>query len=233
MSGYPFYVALHIGAGTIALLAFWLNAALRKGSRAHRYVGRAYLLAMATVIVSGVPLLVQRVIDGHPVTAAFLGYLLLLTATATWQLWRAVRDRAAPHRYTGRAYHSIAIANLLAGSGMLALGLRVGAPLLIGFSAIGLVTGITMLRKRTRLAAQPLWWRTEHLNGMLACGIATHIAFLSIGLPRLLPSVSGTALHYTAWFGPIAVALVAKVLLDRRYRRTAPLVAARPDAVAT
>lgn len=223
MSGYSLFVAVHVGAGALALLAFWLNAALRKGSRAHRYVGRTYLLAMATVIMSGVPLLVQRVIDGHPVTAAFLGYLLLLTATATWRLWRAVRDRAAPQRYTGRVYGAIATANLLAGAGMLALGLRVGAPLLIGFAAIGLVTGADMLRKRTRLASQPLWWRNEHVNAMLACGIATHIAFLGIGLPRLLPSVSGTALHYAAWFGPVAVALAAKVLLDRRFRRTTPV----------
>lgn len=233
MSGYSLFVALHVGAGAFALLAFWLNAALRKGSRVHRYVGRSYLVAMTAVIVSGVPLLVQRALDGHPVTAAFLGYLLLLTATATWLLWRAVRDRATPQRYTGRVYQAIAVANLLAGAGMLGLGLRVGAPLLIGFSAIGLFTGTDMLRKRARLAAQPLWWRDEHLNAMLACGIATHIAFLGIGLPRLLPSISGAALHYTAWFGPIAVALVAKLLLSRRARRSAPRVVPRPDAVAT
>lgn len=232
MSGYSLFVALHIAAGALALLAFWLNAALRKGSGGHRYVGRAYLIAMSAVIVSGVPLIVQRVVDGHPVTAAFLGYLLLLTATATWLLWRAVRDRLAPQRYTGPAYRMLATANLIAGAGVLALGLRVGAPLLIGFSAVGLVTGADMLRKRTRLAAQPLWWRSEHLNAMLACGIATHIAFLSIGLPRLLPWVSGTALHYSAWFGPIAVAVIAKVWLDRRYRRSAPTVVRRPDAVA-
>lgn len=222
MSGYPFYVALHIGAGTIALLAFWLNAALRKGSRAHRYVGRAYLIAMATVIVSGVPLLVQRLVDGHPVTAAFLGYLLLLTATATWRLWRAVRDRAVPQRYAGPVYVALAAANLIAGAGVLALGLRVGVPLLSGFSAVGLVTGVVMLRKRASIAAQPLWWRHEHIDAMLGCGIATHIAFLAIGLPRMLPTVNGAVLQYVAWFGPVAVALVAKGLLDRRDRRTAP-----------
>lgn len=222
MSGYPLFTALHVGAGALALVTFWANAALRKGGGAHRWVGRAYLVAMCAVIVSGVPLLVQRILDGHPVSAAFLGYLLLLTSTVTWLMWRAVRDRSAPQRYTGPAYGAIATMNLLAGLGVLALGLRVGAPLLIGFSAVGLVTGIDMLRKRRTLTSQPLWWREEHYGAVLGCGVATHIAFLGIGLPRLLPSVDGTALHYAAWFGPLAVALVAKVLLDRRYRGRAP-----------
>lgn len=222
MPGYSIFVALHVGAGALALLAFWLNAALRKGSRAHRLVGRAYLVAMVAVIASGVPLLVQRLVDGHPVTAAFLGYLLLLTSTATWLLWRAVRDRTAPQRYTGRAYGALAFANLLAGAGVLVLGLRVGAPLLIGFSAVGVVSGIDMLRKRATLASRALWWREEHYGAMLGCGVATHIAFLGIGLPRLLPSVDGAALQYVAWFAPLAVASVAKVLLDRRYRRATP-----------
>ncbi|GHA87175.1 hypothetical protein GCM10007067_26300 [Lysobacter bugurensis] len=233
MSGYSLFVALHVGAGVIALVAFWLNAALRKGSRPHRLVGRTYLIAMAAVIVSGAPLLVQRVIDGHPATAAFLGYLLLLTATATWLLWRAVRDRTALHRYTGPVYGGLAITNIAAGLGVLLLGLRVDAPLLIGFSAVGLVTGIDMLRKRARLAAQPLWWRSEHTAAVIACGVATHIAFLSLGLPRLLPSVDGAALHYLAWFGPLAVAVVARVLIARRQRRAMLTRTTRPAVVTT
>ncbi|WP_342316519.1 hypothetical protein [Lysobacter sp. FW306-1B-D06B] len=30
--------------------------------------------------------------------------------------------------------------------------------------------------------------------------------------------MNGTALHYAAWFGPLALAIVAKVLLDRRWK---------------
>lgn len=219
---YRYYVLFHVIAGTIALLGFWTAAFLRKGSPRHRLVGRAYLLAMVAVIASGVPLTLQRLADGHTVTGAFLGYLLLITATGVWTAWRAIRDKRDPVAFTGPVYRGLAVANLLAGAGVLVLGLRFGVPLLVGFSVVGLFAGQDMLRKRARILGRPLWWREEHYRAMLGNGIATHIAFLSLGLPRLLPWIDGTALHYAAWFGPLLVAVGAKVLLDRRYRAPVP-----------
>jgi uncharacterized PurR-regulated membrane protein YhhQ (DUF165 family) len=105
----------------------------------------------------------------------------------------------------------------------------------MGFSVVGLFTGFDMLRKRghrERLAAQPRWWLVEHYSAMLGNGIATHIAFLSIGLPRLLPAIDGTMLHYTAWFGPVFVAVVMKVVLDRRWKPRRPAVASGAAAIA-
>lgn len=236
MPAYKLYLMLHLAAGTLALLSFWLAAALRKGSPRHRLAGQAYLLAMAAVVASGVPLAVQRLVDGHPVTAAFLGYLLVITATGAWSAWRAIRDRDDVARYTGPVYVGLAIACLTSGLGVLLLGLRADAPLLVGFSAIGGFIGIDMLRKRRhrgRLAARPRWWLVEHYSAMLGNGIATHIAFLSLGLPRLLPSIDGATLHYLGWFGPVLVALIAKPLLDRRWKpRPRALAKAAGSAVA-
>ncbi|MFC0676430.1 hypothetical protein ACFFGH_01015 [Lysobacter korlensis] len=223
MAGYTVFVTLHVSAGVLALITFWINAAMRKGSATHRLVGRVYLLAMTAVVLSGVPLVAQRLIDGHPIAAAFLGYLLVLTVTATWQLWRAVRDRGSVQRYTGLVYRALAFANMASGAAVLLLGLHAGQPLLIGFSAVGLFTGANMLRKRARLSQHAMWWREEHYSAVLAAGVATHIAFLSLGLPRLLPAVNGTALHYASWFGPLVAALAAKWWLDRHYRRRRPV----------
>ena len=225
---YRYYVLFHVIAGTVALLGFWTAAFLRKGSPRHRLVGRAYLLAMVAVVFSGIPLTLQRLADGHTVTASFLAYLLLITATGVWTAWRAIRDKHDPVAFTGPAYRGFAVANLVAGLGVLALGWQAGSPLLMGFSAIGLFAGQDMLRKRARIVGKPLWWRTEHYSAMLGNGVATHIAFLGLGLPRLLPMVDGSALHYVAWFGPLLVALVAKPLLDRRFSpkpRQAPVPA--------
>ncbi|MEG3192916.1 hypothetical protein [Lysobacter sp. D1-1-M9] len=220
MPFYPLFVLLHVGAGIIALATFWLAAALRKGSPAHRLSGKVYLCAMAVIIATGFPLVVQRLVEEQTVTAAFLGYLLVITATGVWVSWRAIRDKQDVERFTGPVYVALAVLSLVSGVGVLALGLQVGAPLLIGFSSVGLLAGVGMLRKRQRrvqLAQRPRWWLAEHYTGMLGNFVATHIAFLSIGLPRLLPMLDGVVLSYASWFGPLLLAGLAKFWLDRRW----------------
>lgn len=221
MNAYSMLVAVHVLVGVVALASFWTAGLLRKGTPAHRNTGRVYLLAMTGIVLTGTPMALARWLDGHPVTAAFLGYLVVITATGVWVSWRAVRDKASPARFAGPAFAALAMLSLLSGVGVLALGAKVGAPLLMGFSAVGIVTGAAMLHRRRRYArgeAPPRWWMVEHYTGMIGNGIATHIAFLGIGLPRLLPGVDGTVLHYLSWFGPLFVALVAKLLLDRRWK---------------
>ena len=68
---------------------------------------------------------------------------------------------------------------------------------------------------------------------MVGLGAATHIAFLGIGLNRLVEA-AGWAMppqfQLVGWFAPVAVAVVAGIVLDRRYKpkavkpslRTAP-----------
>jgi hypothetical protein len=234
MTSYQLLVATHVGIGAIALASFWGAALLRKGSPLHRRTGQVFLVAMTGIIATGLPMAAYAwLVRERPVTATFLAYLLVITATGVWSAWRAIRDKHDVVRYTGPVYAGLAWLSLLSGVGVLALGLRVGAPLLMGFSAVGVFAGVDMLRKRMqreRLAVRPRWWLVEHYTAMLGNGIATHIAFLGIGLPRLLPGIDGTALHYTAWFGPLVVAVIAKVVLDRRWKPKPRLGA---DAVTT
>lgn len=235
MTAYQLLVATHGTIGVAALLTFWAAAFLRKGSPLHRRVGQGYLLAMVGIIATGAPMAAYKFAEGKPVAAVFLGYLLVITATGVWSAWRAIRDKHDVARYTGPVYRGFALLCLASGVGVLALGYQAGSPLLMGFSAIGLFTGQDMLRKRRnrqRLAVQPRWWLVEHYSAMLGNGIATHVAFLAIGLPRLLPAVNGTALHYFAWFGPVLVAIVAKVLVDRRYKARPPVRPATPAVAA-
>lgn len=231
-NAYSILVAAHGAVGTVALAAFWSAAALRKGGPAHRRAGQAYLLAMVGIVLTAIPLAGAKFADGKPVIAAFLAYLVVITSTGVWTSWRAIRDRHDVSRYTGGVYRALALLSLASGLAILVFGLHRGMPLLMGFSAIGLFTGVDMLRKARRperLGARPRWWLVEHYTAMLGNGIATHIAFLSIGLPRLLPQVDGAAAHYLAWFGPLAVALMAKVVVDRRWK---PRAAGRGAAVA-
>lgn len=220
LAAYPAIALAHACIGAVALSAFWTAAFARKGGPLHRRAGQAYLLAMAGILLSGVAMALGKWSQGQVVTASFLGYLLTITAAAVWSSWRAVRDKADVARYTGPVFVALGAGSLLAGAGVMALGLQKGVPLLVGFSVVGLVAGADMLRKRLRraqLAQHPLWWRTEHYTAMLGNAVATHVAFLVIGLPRLLPEVNGSALYYAAWFGPVVLAMLARLWLQRKY----------------
>lgn len=230
LAAYPGIATVHASVGAVALVAFWTAAFARKGTALHRRIGQTYLMAMAGILLTGSAMALGKWLQGKPVAAAFLGYLLLITATAVWSTWRAVRDRHDVARYTGPVFVGLGVASFAAGAGVLALGLQTGVPLLVGFSTVGLVVGVDMVRKRlhrARLARQPLWWRREHYTAMLGNAVATHIAFLVIGLPKLLPAVNGSALYYAAWFGPLVLAVGAKAWLDHKYR-----VASRAPAAA-
>ena len=55
---------------------------------------------------------------------------------------------------------------------------------------------------------------------MIANGVATHIAFLQIGLMRLVPELGGPVIQNLGWFGPLTTAYVAAYWLNRRYMKS-------------
>jgi uncharacterized membrane protein len=225
---YQTLVLAHGAAGLVALAAFWVTAALRKGTRLHRRVGGTYLVAMAVVMATTPFLAGVQFARGNAAAGTFLSYLVVITATAMWVAWRAVRDRARPEAFYGRAFRAIAWTNVASGAVALAIGLDGGGPVLVGMSLIGLVTGTRMLRAAGRPVVDRNWWLKRHYGGILGCGIATHIAFLNIGLQRLLPADLGAFAQYVGWFGPVVGALVAWLWLERRYGRGLAASAAAP-----
>ena len=222
MSLYAASLALHVAAGSVALLSFWLAAALRKGSPLHRLAGRAYLLAMLAVLASG-PVLAHGLLQRQqPLGALFLAYLLALLLHSCMSAWRAVRDRADPARFFG-AGHALRVLLLGAGGAAVAwVGYQAGAVLLMVFGAIGVLLLLEWPRARRRARGHPRWWLREHYQAMVGNGVATHIAFFGIGLRSLLPGVDPALLTRLAWLAPLALGLAAAVWLDRRHARARP-----------
>ncbi len=208
----------HVTAGTLALLGFWLNAALRKGSPLHSRVGQGYLLVMIVVMATAVPIAWMAFANGEPVRGAFLAYLVVITATPTWLAWRAIRDRRNYAAYTGVTYRVFAVGSIVSGLAVLLAGLYYRVPLLAGFSLVGIVTGGLMLRRIRRGATPSRWWLREHYIAIGGCGVATHIAFLNIGLSRMLPPDWAGLAQTFGWFGPLAISVFARAWLDRKYR---------------
>jgi len=213
----------HAGLGTPALVSFWTAGMARKGSPLHVRAGRVYLLAMAALVAGAVPMSVMAFLHHSRVVGAFLFHLLVLTASVVWLSWRAIRDKRDWTRYTGPVYRGLMWLNLLSAIATAAVGLLLAQRMqlvMVSFAALGLARFVRMWRFARAAPADPRWWMREHLEAMLGNGVATHIAFLSIGLPKLLPMLAGPTLQNLAWLGPVAVAIGAGVVLDRKYLPT-------------
>jgi uncharacterized membrane protein len=221
VSNHSLILSIHVAAGAIALLAFWAAMLQRKGSGGHRLAGRVFLLAMAPVLVSGVPLAHLLAVRGEALFAIFLCFLLALLAHAAWSAWRAVRDRNDRQRFFGPGYWLRNGVVGVSGMAVLALGWQAGEVLMVIFGGVGGLVAIDAFRAWRRSAA-PGWWLREHYEGMLGCGVGTHVAFIGIGLHRVLPDVDPQLLQWLAWFGPLVAAAAGGWWLNRRYRRRLP-----------
>lgn len=217
MSAYQMLVYAHIAAGSVALLTFWTAAVARKGSALHVRIGKIYLGAMLGVVLSALPMAAVFLARGKPGIGTFLLYLVVLTGTSIWLARRAVQRKRDLHGYHDRRYRLVGWANLAAGAASLAVGLKLGSMLLGGFSLVGITVGIGMLRQARNLPEARNWWLKEHYGAMLGNGVATHVAFLGIGMRSTLASFDAAWLQLVPWFAPLAVALLAGVYLDRRY----------------
>lgn len=235
MPAYHWFVALHIVFGTLALAAFWLAACMKKGRPRHRAIGKAFLLAMCGVIISGVPLAIEQLLFRKSLVGGmFLSYLLPLTGSACWMAWRAVTDKRDWRRMTARiGWHLALWLPLLFALPVLALGVMKSQMLLIGFSTIAFITAWRMRRFARNGPTLPNWHIVQHYQAMLGAGVATHVAFLAIGMRpvwrwlRANINVPDAVIELFPWFAPLAVAIAAALWLDRKYAKAAARKSAR------
>lgn len=217
MSAYSMTVLMHSSLGAAALVTYWIAALAKKGSGPHKLAGKVYVVVMLGLLIPAVPLSINVFRHFSASFGAFLFYLLVITGTALWQGWYATHNKRDFSRYAGTGFRRLAWLNIASGLAVLGLGIATTSPIFLGFSLVGLVGGRSMLRLAKAGPSHPRWWMEQHLGAMLGCGVATHIAFLQIGLPRLLPSLAGPIMQNVAWLGPLVVAALARVWLGRKY----------------
>ncbi len=217
MTAYQLLVSAHIAAGSVALLTFWTAAIARKGSPIHKSAGKAYLIAMLGILASALPMALMFISRGRVGIGVFFAYLVVITGTSVWLAWRSIRMKRDVSGYHDRRYRVAGWSNLTSGLVVFAIGLERGDVLLSTFCWVGVFIGIGMIRQARSVPTAPNWWLREHYGAMLGNGVATHVAFLGVGLNGFLASFGIAWLQLLPWFGPLTVALVAGAYLNRRY----------------
>lgn len=219
-SAYRLLLSVHGLSGLVALIAFWFAAFAKKGSPLHVRVGQTYMIAMLGIIVTAAPMAIMIALRGNSGVATFLAYLVVITASSMWLGRRAIRRKRDQTALRSGIYPAVAVSNLVASVTVFAIGQQTSSVLLMGFSIVGLLIGVKMLIRRARPLAMQRWWMKEHIAAMVGCGVATHIAFLSIGINRVIGMLDLHApdgFGLVAWLGPLAVAVVSGLWLDRKY----------------
>jgi hypothetical protein len=233
---------LHVSIGTLALLVFWIPVFTPKGSLDHRRFGRYFAMAMYAVAGSGLLMASMDLLapfSGHPLqdgmsaaavsaqakevrdAALFLLSLSILVLATTRHGWLVILHKA--DRQALRTPVHLGLIGLLCvvGAGLLALGLRMQAPLFIGFAVLELFVATGMLRYVLRAGIGPKQWWIEHLGALIGSGIGAYTAFFVFGGSRLLAQVltspyEGFGLVF--WFGPGVIGAIATAVLSRHYR---------------
>ena len=238
---------LHIGAGALTLVLFWIPLVARKGSLPHRVAGRAFVAAAALATATALVSCAWLVAD----PAGFAGSMAAATPADRWRLRffgallgglacytipplvlavAVVRSRARPEGLATLAVRALALLPAAAGSGLVlfaaawvgAAGPSLEALAAVAVGILGLKATRDLRRFLARPAPTPREWRARHVEFTLTCGIAFHTAFSVFGLSRLFPGIFSGPWQVVAWLLPAAAGLPVMAVWMRRERSADP-----------
>ncbi len=221
-------LAVHVGAGIVALTSFWGAVATRKGGTAHRRWGAVFTSAIyaASVMALGMgllslrwPLAMHKGLTDEALYRGLFGWMMLYLGLLTMSMTRYglkmvanKRDHPANRHWTMVA---LQVAVLVAAVNCAVHGVLLRQPLMIGVSIIGFGTTLTYLWYMFRPHPARGDYIGEHLKAMVATGIAAYTAFLSVGLVEMFPA---HAFNPAIWAVPTIAGMAIIVHFLRQQR---------------
>lgn len=210
------FVALHITAGTFALVSGGAAMLVRKGAAVHRFAGSVFFVAMLVMCASAIPVAIVRD-QSLNVAAASLTIYLVLTAWVA----AARKDSATVAFEAGAALVGLAIAAVAGLEGQAST--NGAGPFLLGFASIAGFAALLDVSVVLRGGVSGAQRIARHLWRMsFAMAIATLSFF--IGQAKFLPAiVRETQLNLVPPLLVVALLLfwLARVLFTRWYRTDA------------
>ncbi len=211
-------LAVHVAAGAVALLVFWVPLVTKKGGRTHRRVGWVYVAAAATLAVTGFLLCIQLLSGGSPLrwrAGIFLAYVSVVAGTSAQFGVRALRTKGRAGTSRGAVDLVPPLLLVAGGVALAAFGIYRSMALYVLFAVLGVVLGVTHLRFWLTPPAHEREWFIAHMNGMGTSCISTVTAFVVVNARRL----GMRPFDLVLWAGPIAVLAVGLTIWRRYYAR--------------
>jgi len=212
---------LHVLAGAVALLVFWIPLVTKKGGRTHRTVGWVYVAAAATVAVTGSGSAARLVVEGigpHPERARagiFLVYVGVFAAESALLGVRALRPKVRPNLWGHAIDLSPAVLLVAGGVALAAFGIVQSRLLFVAFAALGVGQGMAHFRAWRTPPSNRKGRLLAHLGAMGTSCITTLTAFVVVNGPRL----GMRRFDPRLWFVPIVLLGLGLMLLRRAYAK--------------
>lgn len=222
MEVFSLFRILHIAAGFLALILFWIPLVTKKGGKVHNKVGWVYVFAMAFVSFSAFYMGCYRVLFDETADATrvsfswFLIFISVLSGATCWYGIRVLRYKKRKERH--RSWIDLFVSSLLliSGIGIAWYGFKIGTSLITYFPLLGVFLGGSQLYYWLRKPVKNMHWLFEHLSGMIACSISTVTAFTVFGAPRLL-NIPSSSLFL--WFLPTVILVPVLMLFTIKYEK--------------
>lgn len=212
-------LGIHVLAGTISLVLFWIPALSKKGNTTHRKVGIWYMYCMGMVVITAFMLCVVNVIEGDIISAIFLGFLCLLTGNPLWYGVAILKNKNSISREYLSLHRILNVAIIGYGAFLIFYGLYIAEGikfLFLFFGALGL-TGIFELRQNKQAIKERGWLRI-HYVGMISSGIAAYTAFFAFGGRQMFAELLPGNWQLVPWVAPSVIGFMSIKILNNYYR---------------
>ncbi len=202
------FLAVHITAGSLSLILFWVPVLVKKGGLNHRKIGSIYVKLMWLVVISAALMSVINLFSGRIVQAIFLGFLALLTAKPLWLGIAVLKQKKEPSLEFQRIALALNSVLLACGLAMIAYGLSLRgetvAYLMIAFGGLGML-GLRDMVATIRSKHESSDWLRGHIRDMIIGGIAAHTAFFAFGASQFTESIFTDNWVTIPWLAPTVI----------------------------
>ena len=215
---------IHIPVGTLSLILFWIPVGVKKGSRLHRKVGRYYYYCMWIVLITAFLMCITNLILGNYISAAFLGYLAVITSYPLWYSYEILnQDKIWTDIYFQvRRFFSVlifvsSIAMFLLGAIKFNFRNMGGVMAFFGLLGIPAIRDVLMTKEKATNIESKL---KMHIQGTIISGIAAYTAFFAFGGSRFLMGVLqlDTQWMILPWTLPTLMGLVYMRYMKKKYK---------------
>lgn len=204
-------LAVHVGFGVLALASGAGAILTRKGGRRHLASGRLYVVAMAVVAVTAVPLAVAVANWFLLAITVFSGYLVF-TGYRVLSRKRPKPGVASPVDWLGHGTMGVVGAGMIVvGAWDLVASVSGQGPILLVFGTIGTGLAAREIRSIRNPPADRMAWFYRHIVFMGGGYIATVTASITVNLTMVPPLVR--------WLGPTAVGVPLILYAVRAYEK--------------